>query len=285
MKAYGIYVGFDFMSIAIRSIDSPVITPLLIYPLRRTTDRYSEVSAAFERIASEKVISAEKSSIAMLAFESPENQFWLSDAASETPDINEMMSWELFMRTGESVKNYNISCCEISKNRYFVAASKTRDIEFYTKQIKKIGLKTFSIEPPVVSAVNLYEFNYDVSGEHLVALLGCHKITIAYVKDGELIDVSQNIIHLSELISSEDIMKACAEIVRRNELSDEIPLYLTGDLLADKEYADFIVADIKNCRYIDPFRTMTIREDSNKELMDKYSLAFGIAVSLSQKMV
>lgn len=285
MKVYGIYIGYDFMSIAIRNVDSPVITPLLICPLRRTTDRYSEVAAAFERIASEKIVSAEKSSVALLAFESPENQLWITQVASETPDINEMVSWELLMRTGESVKNYNISSFQIHGNKHLVAASKIRDIEFYTKQIKRLGLKTITVEPSIVSIINLFELNYDVSGGKLLAFLGCHKITIAYIKDGKLIDVVQNTIHLSNLISSEDVMKTRAEISYRNEISNDVHLYITGDLLADKEYADFILADMANSSYLDPFKTIVVHSDSNKELMEKYSLAFGVAVSLSQKMV
>jgi hypothetical protein len=62
-------------------------------------------------------------------------------------------------------------------------------------------------------------------------------------------------------------------------------MFITGDLLADKEYADYISSDMINCQYLDPFKTIIIDDESNKELMEKYSLAFGVSVSLSQKMV
>ena len=284
MKVYGIYVGYDFLSIAVRDADSPIVSPLAIHPLRRTAGRNLEVAAAFKRIASQKVVRAKKNSVAALAFESPENQLWLSDMASDIPDMDEMMSWELFMRTGEPVKDYNVSSFEVSSNKYLAAASKISDIEFFVNQVKRLGLKTVSIEPPIASIANIFEANYDVSGQHLLAFLGCHKITVAYMNNGKMLDLVQNSVHLTELISSEDVMKTRAEICRRNELTKEVPFYLTGDLLADKEYSDFIFADMVNCLYLDPFKMIKC-DDANKELMDKYSLAFSVAVSLTQKMV
>jgi hypothetical protein len=285
VKIYGIYIGYDFLSIAVRNVDAPVITPLLIHPLHRTMDRQLEVTAAFERIAAEKIIVSEKTSVAVLSFESFENILFTTPVANEVPDVTEMMSWEMFMRTDESVKNYNISSFPIHDNVYIVAASKLRDIDFFTRQVNRLGLRVITIEPSLISFINLFELNYDVSGENLIAVLGCHKITIAYIKDGKLIDIAQNTIHVSELISSQDVMKVRAEISNKNSIDTNVPLYLTGDLLADKDYADFISADLLNCSYIDPFKCIVANDDSNKELMGKYSLAFGVAVSLSQKMV
>jgi len=285
VKIYGIYIGYDFMSIAVRNIDSPIVMPLLIQPLHRTVDRYLEVASAFEQIVSQRIISAEKSSVAILAFESPENVLFITPVAQEIPDITEMMSWEMFMRTGESVKNYFISSSPVYQSNMLVAASKIKDIEFYTKQVTRLGLKIITVEPPVISAVNIFELNYEISGENLIALISCHKISVAYVKGGKLIDVAQNTVHLSDSVSSQDIMKVRAEISRKNSISQNVPMYITGDLLADKDNADFISSDIANCFYLDPFKCVTAHESCDAEFMEKYSMAFGIAVSLSQKMV
>ena len=284
MKLYGIYIGFDFVSVAVRDIDSPKVMPIFIHPLEKTADRLSEIKVAFNKIISEKIIPHEKSSAALIAFESYENQLFLTNIAKETLDINEMASWELFMRVGE-VKDYNISTHRIKDEKYLVAAAKKYDIDFYAKQIKRLGIKTIAIEPSLVSAINLFEMNYDTEGENLVALLSCNKVTIAYLKDKELIDIAQNSVHSLELISSEDVMKVRAEITQRNEISKKAQMFLTGDLLADKEYADNILDDMKNCRYLEPFKIIRIDEGTNKELIEKYSRAFGISVSLSKNLV
>jgi hypothetical protein len=273
------------MSVASRNFGSPIVTPLLIHPLHRTMNRYREVEKAFSRIISGRHVSANKSSVALVSFESPENIIFVTDSSEDVPDINEMMSWELLLRTGAPVKDYNISSSPASLNKRLVAASTKKDIAFYTKQIERLGIKTIAIEPPIVSAVNLFDFNYDVSGEALVAISGHHKITLAYINDGDLIDIAQYTARLSELVSSEDIMKIRAEISARNSIGKDVPMYLTGDLLADKEYADFLSNDLINCSYIDPFKCVDVHEKTNKDLMEKYSLVFGVAVSLSNKTV
>jgi hypothetical protein len=273
------------MSVVSRSIDTPLVTPLFIHPFNKARDRNSEIVSAFNMILSGKHIRTKKSSVAFLSFESPENILFATDTAEEVSDITEMMSWELFLRIGEPVKEYNISTFRIHENRHIVFAAKQKDIEFFTKQISRTGLQTIAIEPPIVSAVNLFESNYDVAGEALIALAGCHKITVAYIKNGDMIDIAQQTIPSSELITSDDVLKIRAEISAKHSINKEIPLYLTGDLLADKDYADILSDDIRNCSYIDPFKCININYDSNKELMDKYSFLFGIAVSLSQKMV
>lgn len=286
MSAYGIYIGFDFVSIVSSDIDTSVITPIVVYPIDRTADRQREVNAAIKKIASQKLISPEKSSFALLAFESPENQLFITDISKEMPDIIEMASWELFMRIGEPVKNYNISTFHIQENKYLVAAAKKHDINFFTKQIKRLGLKTITIEPSLVSAINLLEHNLvDVKGENLIALLSGNKINIAYIKDGNVIDTAQNTVNAFKLISSEDIMKIRAEITQRNKLSKDVKMYITGDLLADKKYADKILSDMINCECINPFKRVKIGNDSDKELIEKYSSVFGVSLSLSQKMV
>ncbi|MCL1946206.1 MAG: hypothetical protein FWF51_03510 [Chitinivibrionia bacterium] len=285
MKVYGIYIGFDFLSIAVRNIDSPAVTPLVALPLHKAADRYEEVSAAFNRVASKRYISSPKTSVALLSFESNENVLFATPVANEVPDITEMMSWEMFMRTGESVKNYFISTSFIYEKKQLVAASKTRDIDFFTKQVSRLGLKIITIEPSLVSASNVFEMNYDVAGQNLVALASCQKIAVAYIKDGKLVDIAQSAVHHTDTVSSQDIMKIRAEISSRNELTKDVPIYITGDLLANKVQADTISSDIANCFYLDPFKCIATNEKSNKELMEKYSMIFGVAVSLSQKMV
>lgn len=283
MKVYGFYIGFDFVSVAVRDTDSAKTLPLFIYPLERTADRQQEVKAAFGKIISDKIISHKKSSATLLSFESPENQLFITNIAKETLDINEMASWELFMRVGD-VKNYNISAHKIKNNKYLVAAAKKHDIDFYTKQINRLGLKISVIEPPLVCAINLFEMNYDTKGENLIALLSFNKITIAYMKNNELIDIAQNSVHSLELISSEDVMKVRAEITQRNGISNKAQMFITGDLPADRKYSDNILEDMKNCEYLAPFKIIKIDDEANKELMSKYSFAFGISTSLSKKM-
>ena|GEM_PF-2082013 len=285
VKTYGFYIGYDYMSVVSRSVDTPLVTPLFIHPFDKNRDRNSEIVSAFNMIISGKHIRTKKSSVAMLSFEAPENILFATDAAEEVADITEMMSWELFIRVGEPVKDYNISTFRIHENRQIVFAVKQKDIEFFTKQISRVGLKTITIEPPIVSAVNLFESNYDVAGEALVALVGRYKIVVAYIKDGNMIDIAQQTIPASELITSDDVLKIRAEISAKHFISKDVVMYLTGDLLADKEYCDILSDDIRNCSYIDPFKCININYDSSKELMDKYSFAFGVAVSLSQKMV
>jgi hypothetical protein len=285
VKTYGIYIGYDFISVASRNSDSPVVTPLFIHPLHRTMDRQKEIVKAFNKIISGKHILAGKSSYAMLSFESSENMVFVTDASDDVPDVREMMSWELLIRCGKSVKDYNISSVAIASDKRLVAASKKKEIEFYTKQIERFGIKTINIEPSIASGFNLFEQNYDASAEALVAISSCHKLSMAYVKNENLIDIAQYTIRRSELISSEDIMKLRAEISERNSIEKEVPLYVTGDLLADREYSDLLIADLVNCSYLDPFKMIVPHEKSNKNLMEKYSLVFGVAVSLSNKMV
>ena len=285
MKAYGIYIGYDYISIVSRNFDSPVVTPLIIHPLRKTIERYKEISFAFDKIISGRHVSANRNSVVQLSFESSENIEFITDCEDAVPDINEMMSWELLLRVGNSMKDYNISSFHIFENRYFVAASKRKDLEFYTNQVSRLGIKTLAVEPSIVSAVNLFELNYDVAGETLIAVVGSHKITLAYVKDGKLVDIAQYTARLSELISSEDIMKIRAEISERNTIGKDVPMYLTGDLLADSEYTDFLLTDLINCAYLDPFKCISHHKNTNKNLIEKYSFMFGIAVSLSNKTV
>ena len=284
-KIYGFYIGYDYMSVVSRSIDTPIVTPLFIHPFDKTRDRNSEIVSAFNTIISGKHIRTKKASAAVISFEAPENILFVTDVAEEVGDITEMMSWELFIRIGEPVKDYNISTFRIHENRHIVFAVKQKDIEFFTNQISRIGLQTITIEPPIVSAINLFESNYDVAGEALVALAGRHKIVVAYIKNGDVIDIAQQTIPASELITSDDVLKIRAEISAKHSISKDVVLYLTGDLLADMEYSDILSDDIRNCSYIDPFKCININYDSSKELMDKYSFAFGVAVSLSQKMV
>jgi len=285
VKTYGFYIGYDYMSVVSRSIDTPLVTPLFIHPFDKTRDRTSEIVSAFNTIISGKHIRSKKSSVVMLSFEAPENMLFVTDAAEEISDITEMMSWELFIRTGEPVKDYNISTFKIHENRHIVFAAKQKDIEFFTRQISRTGLQTITIEPPIVSAVNLFESNYDVAGEAIVVLLGRHKIVAAYIKNGDMIDIAQQMIPTDDLISSDDVLKIRAEISAKYSINKDVTMYLTGDLLADKVYSDVLLDDIQNCSYIDPFKCININYDSNKELMDKYSFVFGVAVSLSQKMV
>jgi hypothetical protein len=285
VKTYGFYIGYDYISVVSRNIDTPLVTPLFIHPLDKTRDRNSEIVSAFNMVISGKHIRSKKSSVVMLSFEAPENILFVTDVAEEIENITEMMSWELFIRTGEPVKDYNISTFRIHENRHIVFAVKQKDIEFFTKQISRTGLQTVTIEPPIVSAVNLFESNYDVAGEAIVALVGRSKIVAAYIKNGDVIDIAQQTIPSSELISSEDVLKIRAEISAKYSINKGVAMYLTGDLLADKEYSDVLLDDIQNCYYMDPFKCININYDSNKELMDKYSFVFGVAVSLSQKMV
>ena len=287
VKAYGIYIGYDYVSVVSRNFDSPVVTPLFIYPLRPGKDRYREVALAFDKVISGRHVSAGKSSVAQVCFESHDDVIFLTDCEEgDIPDMTEMMSWELLLRVGaDSLKEYNVSSFKVDENRHFVAASKIKDVEFCINQISRLGLRTITVEPSIVAAVNLFESNYDVSSQALVANIGYRKASIAYMKGGMLTDIAQYTARASELIPSEDVMKLRAEISARNSIDKSVLMYVTGDLLADKEYSELLISDIANCATIDPFKCLSIHEKTNKELMDKYSTVFGIAVSLSSKTV
>ena len=286
MKIYGIYIGYDYITIASRSGAAQSVAPLIICRLNRNEDRYAQVSKAFGDIIKQKRRLAKKGACAaVLSFESPENVCFTTLASHDIPDITEMMSWEMFIRTGEAVRDYNISSFHTYQDTYFVAGSKIKDIDFYTKQVARLGLKVSAIQPPVAAVLNAFSMNYKAEEQMLIASLSRNQMTFAYLENGKLKHIMENSLHSEQSITSKEIMKARAEISEIHGLTAETPLYITGDLLADKEYGKIIAGDIEECIMLNPFNRVSVPDTDDKELLNKHSFAFCAAVSLSMDKV
>jgi hypothetical protein len=286
VKIYGIYIGYDCVTIAVRNIGKQAVVPLLVQPLDKTMDRESQVLAAFsEIIGKKKRLEIKGVDVAAISFESPENVCFMTVAASEIPDITEMMSWEMFTRTGEPVKDYNISAFHTFNDIYFVAGSRIKEIMFYRKLIGRLGLKVAVVQPSLAAALNVMEMNYKMVGVLLVAFLSQHKIVIALLENGKLKDMWENSLLSHQRITSKDVMKGRAEISKKHAISEHTTLYITGDLLADKDYAESIVNDMQDCTLLDPFCRISASDTTDKELLQNHSFIFGAAVSLSMERV
>jgi len=284
VKIYGIYIGYDCVTVSVRNTETRAVVPLIIRPLNKKGSRYDQVATAFGEIRRQrKLLRVKNPSVASLSFESPENLNFMTSAAKESPDMTEMMSWEMFMRTGEAVRDYHLSSCCIKNDLYFVAAAKIKDMEFYTKQVARLGLKVVAVRPSITAVLNIFEMNYKVADHSLIAFLSRERMTTAYVEKGKLTDVREYARHHNQEITAQDIMRARAELSETYTIADGAVIYITGDLLADKKRGKEICNQMHDCLVLDPFKRVAPDTSSDKDLLSAHSFAFGASVSLSME--
>lgn len=286
MSICGVHIGREYITLARRDGAETGVDSIGIQPLGIHGTYHENVLEGFLEMM-EKELFAKKESV-IISFDSSASHIFLSQLPSEITDMHEMMSWELMMRVSDHISHYAFDAVPAAPGRAIGVAVREEDIQFYKKLCKKCKLQLVAVDTAVLSLYNVYELNYDATTPAILLSIDGTSISILFVQNRSIHSMHQISAIDDNVALDTEVARIKGEVdnlLSASGISSGVPIYLSGEHLADFSIRDVVLNTLPQCELLNPLNKLPSRAGMDDESIERYSPLIAVAIGLSQKEI
>ncbi|MBD3391204.1 MAG: hypothetical protein GF418_04040 [Chitinivibrionales bacterium] len=213
---------------------------------------------------------------------------------SDEPNIGEALEWEFSQQIIGSRDEYVFDFEKLAgtsqqgQDQFLVVGYRSEAVDRMSHLLRSNKLNPLIVDLDIFALINVFEANYDEASVPAALVIAGEKVSKCVLSaQGAFLDM-ETVAHEAEMQSPQSygtlIEQGLGKLLACNPgvaLRESLPVYFTGSLLAERDYADEVTKAVPKAELLYPFRKLDCGAGMPEEELRKYSPQLAVAVGLA----